>query len=156
MVQIIVFPIHIATTEDLVYYPFSPSINLIPFNFGTCTLSNLRFCLENIYGNLLLTVPFGFGIPLLARFKPRRIFWIAVLTGLTLEGTQLTLSLLFKSAFRTIDINDVILNGTGVLLGYGLFVGFSKIYLTALKKFSLNPTGIFGYLQEIGLQHTLT
>ena len=40
-----------------------------------------------------------------------------------LETAQLGVSLLIGAAYRSVDINDVLLNAAGVLLGYALFRG---------------------------------
>jgi len=60
----------------------------------------------NIVDNILLTIPFGFGINFLARVRPKGIFWLAPAVGLGLELAQLCISLLSRSGSRASDIND--------------------------------------------------
>ncbi len=96
-------------------------INLVPFAFSGLFSLAPAVIFENLAGNILLTVPFDFGINFLTRLPARRIPWIALAVGLSLELSQLVVSLLIGLAYRGIDINDVILNAVGVLIGYGLF-----------------------------------
>jgi len=104
---------------------FSPNINLIPFYFGACSIP--FSCLEGVIMNILLTIPFGFGINFLRRVRPKSFLWLAPTTGLVFEFSQLIISLTFKSRFRVIDINDVIFNSIGVLIGFAIFRVFAWI-----------------------------
>ena len=79
--------------------------------------------------NILLTIPFGFGINFLLRIKPRSFLWLAPTTGLVLELSQLFVLVIFKSWFHAIDINDAISNGLGVLIGYAIFRVFARVYV---------------------------
>jgi len=96
-----------------------PGINLVPFNLG-CSLSDF-LCLRNFVANILITMPFGFGINFLVKLKPQSYLWLAPAVGLGLELSQLAASLAFKSSFHVADINDSLLNAIGVLLGYAVF-----------------------------------
>ncbi len=71
----------------------------------------------------------GCCLPFLAPIPVRRIAWLALFTGLALEGAQLTLELLgvVSGYGHSIDINDVILNALGVLAGYGIFRLIARI-----------------------------
>lgn len=111
-------------------YPYPPP-NPYPFAtigqlFGRdgVDLSVLRL----IVGNVLAFVPLGILTPLLA---PRRRSWLFVLAvGLivsaAIELGQLGLSGLLGYTYRQSDVDDVILNVIGALLGYALFVGGSR------------------------------
>lgn len=71
----------------------------------------------NIVGNIILLVPIGFLVP----FVFRNITWkialaLAVVAGLMIEGMQ---AVLHEGIF---DIDDVILNALGVMIGYWVFV----------------------------------
>ncbi len=100
-------------------------VNLIPFK----TLYQYLFqtnahvdswsvvSLLNITGNILLFSPIGFVVPLLwahwRSFKKMLLLGLAVTCFI--EVTQLFIG-------RSTDIDDVILNTIGVLLGYGIFI----------------------------------
>ena len=98
-------------------------INLIPFNFGDLFSANAWTIFIQLAGNILLTLPFGFAMPFLARISPHRLFWLALSAGFALEGAQLAFELtgLVSAYGHSVDINDVLLNAAGVLVGYGLF-----------------------------------
>ncbi len=76
--------------------------------------------------NVLLAVPFGFGLPFVLR---RNGFWLiagCLLLGVGLEGAQAVASLVVGWAYRSIDINDLISNDLGALLGLLLFAVLSQ------------------------------
>lgn len=94
--------------------------NFVPFTTILPYLSGERgqmIALFNIGGNIALFIPFGFLLP----FVFQTITWrtslaLAVGVPLVIEITQ--------AVFRIgiFDIDDVILNGLGVMLGYVAFV----------------------------------
>lgn len=146
VLKMAIFPIHIPLTEQASLEPFSPRMNLVPFYFRCAPMA---ICLREILGNLLLTVPFGFGIRFIARMKARDFLWLSLGVGFVLEGAQLVLSLLLRSAFRAVDVNDVLLNALGVGLGYALFRLFARGYLRAFERFGRIPKGLLSYIQAI-------
>lgn len=78
--------------------------------------------------NLFLGVPFGLGLPFVLR---RGGLWLAgacLLLGPALEGTQAVASLLAGWAYRSIDVNDLITNDLGALLGLLLFAILNRLF----------------------------
>ena len=126
----VIFPIAINPNYNV---RIVPPHNYIPFYFGECSIHSL--CMQGILQNILLTIPFGFGINFLVQIKPGNILWLALAAGLGLELSQLLITLSFNSGFRAFDINDILLNATGVMLGYVLFRAFS--WVTARTKVNL-------------------
>jgi glycopeptide antibiotics resistance protein len=118
------------------------SINLIPLI--TLNLEDLKTSLLNI----LLMIPFGFGLPLITNFRMKKIVVIGMLFSIFIELLQLTTGLLAKITFRIADINDVIFNTLGVAIGYILFVGFMRIFhhITHNREISKNP--ILKYIND--------
>lgn len=150
VVSVVVFPFPIDIPDE----HFKPSINLIPFDFGYCDPRGIEQCFRQIYENILLTIPFGFGVNFIARIKPRHILGLAAGVGAALELIQLAVSLIFRTSFRVVDINDLLLNALGVLIGYGVFRIFGWAYSHLLQRLSLQPRHIFAYIQEtVRLQH---
>ena len=145
VVSVVIFPFPM----DIPNPDFKPSINLIPFYFGSCFDYLPALCFRGIYENILLTIPLGFGISFILSLKQKHIFWLALAVGLTFETVQLIISLAFKTAFRSVDINDVILNAVGVLLGYGLFRIFGAVYSFIIHKIQIQPRYIFAYVYDI-------
>ena len=145
VVSMVAFPFPIG-------YPspdFKPSVNLVPFDFGICHPGMLSLCIWSIYENILLTIPFGFGIGFIVHIKSKNIFWLAVAVGFTFELIQLIISLVTRSSFRVVDINDVILNATGVLLGYGAFRIFGWLYSYITNRLKIRHSHIFTYIYDV-------
>ena len=76
-----------------------------------------------LLGNVIAFAPLGL---FLGALRPHEHGWRRTLmTGLAvsvaIEGAQLALSLLMGYWYRIADIDDLILNTAGVLLGYGAF-----------------------------------
>jgi glycopeptide antibiotics resistance protein len=114
-------------------------INLIPLYYApigsaSASLGNILY---DIVGNSLLTIPFGVGFCFLTRLQDKRIFVVALGVGLFLEGTQLLMKLIFGIYFHSVDINDVLFNALGVVVGAGLYLIGSKITQSAPKKISI-------------------
>jgi glycopeptide antibiotics resistance protein len=116
-------------------------INLNLFYFGELFSMNLKTIFEQLGGNILLTMPFGLGLPFLTPISTRRVFWLALYAGLALEGTQLVIELigLVSGYGHTIDIIDVLLNAAGVLIGYGLFHLLARIFRALVIRFRILP-----------------
>jgi glycopeptide antibiotics resistance protein len=83
--------------------------------------SRLRFTLSDIFLNILLTIPFGFGISFFVPLRKKYIALVALGAGFTLEGIELVMKLVFGASFHAVDITDVLTNALGVLVGYGLY-----------------------------------
>ncbi|MEU0073976.1 VanZ family protein [Streptomyces sp. NPDC006332] len=75
----------------------------------------LRDAVKQIGGNLLLGVPFGILVPVLAP-RTRGILRILLLTAIVMLMVEFAQGALITG--RAFDIDDVILNTTGALVGY--------------------------------------
>lgn len=131
LVGLTLFPIPVISERQTVSHILS-RVNLIPFNFGGLFDLHPNVIRRELGGNILLTVPFGLGIPFLFRIRVRSISWLAVKVGLAIETAQLLVSIAIGGAYRGVDINDVLLNAVGVLIGYGIFRA-STWLITALR-----------------------
>ena len=99
-------------------------INFVPFAMmhGLFTEKSLWTFIINVFGNIFLFVPFGFMLPW--KFpKANTAFWAAV-AGASLSACIEIIQLLFSSRFT--DIDDIILNTGGAVIGYLLFKLFFK------------------------------
>lgn len=91
---------------SLLYIRFDQNINLVPFAY---MFSDYRNSLLNV----LLFVPLGFLLPVLwKRFCP--LLW----TGLFGLSFSLSIELLQLLTLRATDINDLMTNTTGTILGW--------------------------------------
>jgi glycopeptide antibiotics resistance protein len=111
------------------------SLNLIPLI--TLRAEDIQTSLLNI----LLLIPFGFGLPFITDFRMKRVVVTGALVSIVIELLQLISGLVARITFRVADINDVIFNTIGVLVGYMLFVGFVRAYrrLSRHSKIAANP-----------------
>ncbi len=98
-------------------------LNLVPFTeiFRYSIGSNLF--LYNVVGNILIFLPFGYFVSgYIKASRISHILFISFVTSLTVELVQLYIG-------RSFDIDDILLNVLGSILGFFLFIG-----LTAIKK----------------------
>jgi glycopeptide antibiotics resistance protein len=121
-------------------------LNLRPLYFGGLFSLHTHVILQQIIGNILLTIPFGFGINFLARIKAGRYPWVAVGVGAAIEFAQLLVCLIIGAAYRGIDINDVLLNAIGVLTGYVLFRTFGLLYLAFVQQPGKRQKSLYSYV----------
>ena len=124
------------------------SLNLVPLYFNNCW-DIPRACAIGIQENILMTVPFGFGINFIARLRPRQLIWLAPGLGLLIESTQFALDLILGGAYRSVDANDVLFNGLGVWIGYGLFLVFAWLFLLIARHIRLSQIGFLAYIQNV-------
>jgi glycopeptide antibiotics resistance protein len=112
--------------------------NLIPFTTISRYLFGQKILLIavlNIFGNILLLVPVGFLAPLVyPKMRWKHSLALALASGSAIELMQVVLGV------GIFDIDDIILNGTGVMVGYWAYLLFRammdsqtarKILLTA-------------------------
>jgi glycopeptide antibiotics resistance protein len=117
-------------------------MNLIPFI--TLTSQDLKTSLLNI----LLLIPFGFGLPFITNYRMKKIVVIGMLFSIVIEFLQLITGFMSKITFRIADINDVIFNTIGVAIGYILFVGFVRIYRHLSPNWEISANPILRYIAE--------
>lgn len=95
---------------------FPPRINLIPFLYIT-DYEVKREALINIIGNVSLFIPTGIILPIL--YKRLNSFWKVLLTGAGISLCIEVIQLLLPNSVT--DIDDLILNTAGVIIGYAVF-----------------------------------
>ena len=120
------------------------SMNLVPFRFSAADPGLRHLMARRVVENVLMTIPFGFGVGFVADIQRRQVWWVAPAVGFALEGIQLALSLLVGGAYRTVDVNDVLLNALGVLIGYGVFLAFGWFVVWAVARRGVEPRGVVG------------
>ena len=95
---------------------FPSRINLIPFLYIT-DYEVKREALINIIGNVSLFIPTGIILPIL--YKRLNSFWKVFLTGAGISLCIEVIQLLLPNSVT--DIDDLILNTAGVIIGYAVF-----------------------------------
>lgn len=73
--------------------------------------------LINFIGNALLFVPFGFSIPIVTKKSFGRAISLGIIVIFTIELSQLAFSYLYGFTYRIFDVDDIILNTIGLLIG---------------------------------------
>jgi glycopeptide antibiotics resistance protein len=116
--------------------------NLVPL--FTLTVEDLKTSLLNI----LLTVPFGFGLPFVTNLRFKMVVAVGVLFSIAIELLQMITGLSGGVTFRIADVNDVIFNTIGVSTGCMLFVGFMRIFRHACRNWEVSANPILRYLDE--------
>ena len=114
-------------------------MNLIPFKYDFTMASFL---------NIVMTLPFGFGLPFLIKTSFKRIFIAAILIGLIMEVCQLLSALYAGYTFRYVDINDVIFNFMGTIIGYIIFKVFKMSISILINKLKIQSNALIKYIQN--------
>ncbi|MGG0299221.1 VanZ family protein [Bacillus albus] len=104
-------------------------INLIPLKSTIRYLTefdsyNLDIVLMNTLGNVIIFIPFGFLLPLL--FK--QINNVKMASKIFIKFILLIESLQLLTFTGVFDIDDIILNMLGAVIGYGSFMGMKHIW----------------------------
>lgn len=143
------FPLEISGfyVDEMRQVPILAFINLKPFFLSIDNVTTAM--MWQLISNVILTVPFGFGLNFLTRVKTRKIVVVSIALGIGLEMAQLFLSLILGYPYRVIDINDALCNMVGVLLGYGLFKLFAYLYLVMMKDSEKAKRGLMLYLDNV-------
>ena len=113
------------TVQPLVFdkadvFPFR--VNLIPF-FNILDYDSKRDLLLNIIGNVGMFIPSGIVLPILYRNLDclRKVVLAGACMSLCIELLQLPFRV------RASDIDDLILNTLGVIIGYGLYAAITTL-----------------------------
>ncbi len=98
-------------------------LNIVPFTEMFRYEIGSKLFIFNVVGNILVFVPFGYFVSgYVKASKVSHILFISLITSLTVELVQLQIG-------RSFDVDDIILNVVGSIIGFLLFIG-----LTAIKK----------------------
>lgn len=138
IITITIFPI-VIDPETMMFN--DSTINLRPFSTIRELLfnnSDLETVLLQLMGNIVMCIPFGVAFPLIIKHKYKFLYFIdALLFPVAIETAQLIISVINNSFYRTIDIDDIILNYIGVLIGYAIYIllpQFTKDFFSDSKK----------------------
>lgn len=107
--------------SELVF--FSGDFNLVPtvFKWITGELTIGRWVLKMLVYNFLMFVPFGFFLPFISEKINNRSIWkVAVIVPIVVEVIQPVFG-------RSFDVDDLILNFAGIIVGYFVAFGIKNI-----------------------------
>ena len=138
-VQLLLVYICLVVVVRLTFFPFSKvggkvqpllfdAANILPFRLNFVPFVNLmdyevrREALLNVIGNSFLFLPVGIVFPIV--YRKLNTHWKVIAAGV---GTSLSIEILQLLFFdRVTDIDDLILNSAGYLLGYGIYLLVKK------------------------------
>ncbi|HBI03399.1 MAG TPA: hypothetical protein DDY49_05150 [Paenibacillaceae bacterium] len=143
LISITFFPIPIdkAIINDYNNIGLHYSNNFIPFEsiYKILSTNTVEVSAKQILGNLILLLPFGFYLPLI--FKNGCSFWKAIILGLTfsviIELIQFLISAFINFTYRITDVDDIILNTTGCILGFLVYKLSSPLLNTLFNRSSI-------------------
>lgn len=136
---IIILVIYTALILRFIVFKYPPGVtfsianaNLIPFKTILAYLSGeprRGVAIRNLLGNIVVLIPFGFLLAsVYQKIKWGRILLAGLLVGIILELLQA----IFRSGI--LDIDDIILNSLGVVMGYLLFELYKNVFKKTFKK----------------------
>lgn len=108
---------YVVTFQDVNYGTnnFVPFREIFRYEFGS------SFFIHNVLGNIILFIPFGYFVSRVMKTrKPWAMFVISLITSLVIELTQLNMG-------RTFDVDDIILNLVGGILGYLIYIAIDSL-----------------------------
>lgn len=118
----------LVTTTDFESY----SNNFIPFKEIFRYDLNSKLFFRNVIGNIILFVPFGYFTSYYCKLNKSYLnLFITFVTSLTIELIQMGIG-------RSFDIDDLILNILGGLIGYLIYIITEKIFKKYSVKFKNN------------------
>jgi glycopeptide antibiotics resistance protein len=118
------------------------NVNLLPL--VTLTQRDVTTSLLNV----LMMMPFGFGLPFVSRLRFRRVIVAAAALSSAIEALQWLTGALSNTTFRVADVNDIIFNTGGAAIGYALFLGFVSVLRAAGPDRPLGQNPIVQYIEE--------
>lgn len=109
-------------------HPYTP-MNLTPF---IDVLAGRGDFVRQVVLNVIMTVPFGFLLPLTRKDRTASFGRTVCLCVLMSLGIELLQPLINGS--RSSDLTDLITNGIGGMLGYGLYAAFRPAAVSVLDR----------------------
>ncbi|MEU0522011.1 VanZ family protein [Streptosporangium sp. NPDC006007] len=117
-------PVQSALLRDL-RLSDSPDNNLIPVKglISMAERESWAVLIRQIIGNILLLLPLGYLVPVIWNVKGvHRLAFIAFGVSLLVEMAQLVISQAIGYTYKIFDVDDIILNTFGGIMGYILYV----------------------------------
>ncbi|MDE6292146.1 MAG: VanZ family protein [Bacilli bacterium] len=139
---------YLVTTTDFESY----SNNFIPFKEMTRYHLSSKLFFRNVIGNIILFVPFGYLVTDMIIEKAHKCHFfipitITFITSLLIEIIQMNIG-------RSFDIDDLILNFLGGIIGYLAFITIHALFKRVKNEKTLNiikAALIFGLIIIVGL-----
>lgn len=108
---------YVVTFQDVSWSSsnFIPFKEMFRYDFGT------KLFFKNVLGNMILFIPYGFFVSYFLKLKkPLTMFGLTLLTSVTIECTQMAIG-------RVFDIDDILLNIVGGMIGFLIYYLLEKV-----------------------------
>jgi glycopeptide antibiotics resistance protein len=126
ILKLIVFKYPPGITFSIADANLTPFKTILGYLIGEPTW---RIAARNLLGNIVVLVPFGFLFAALyQKIKWSRVLLVGLFVGAILELLQV----IFRSGIP--DIDDIILNSFGVVIGYLIFIFLYEVFKKNHKK----------------------
>lgn len=83
---------------------------------------------QQAFLNVVLGIPFGVLLPLVGVRSVWKVLVLGLLFAVAIEGLQLVEDVVYRTEFRTVDINDVMLNWLGVSIGLAMYLVAAVVF----------------------------
>ncbi|MBA3925997.1 VanZ family protein [Listeria rustica] len=130
MMYFTIFYIYLAEVVNLTQFPIYAmegmvaegnsiwnGLSLVPFS---------SIDVNNYFLNICLTIPFGFGLPFLMHASWKKIMIASVIFILIIEFSQFIIGVSVGYMFRVFDVDDILFNFVGCMIGYVCFQWFQN------------------------------
>lgn len=107
---------------------YSEGFNLIPFKEILRYKVGTHLFITNVIGNIMIFIPYGFFINY---FTKNKKLWVSIILGIFLSGT-IEITQYFIG--RIFDIDDILLNSIGMLIGFIFYKSGCKFLDKSKKK----------------------
>lgn len=147
------FPIiiHDENNASSVTEAISNNVYLIPFQGGF----NLSYFMSTpVLLNILMTIPFGFGVNFIAKTSLGKIIFMGVCLGVMIELLQFIVLIVNLFHLRLVMIDDVIFNFIGVMIGYFVFKVFARAYIQIVDRNNIDLNSITQYIYDVSKSHS--
>ena len=111
--------------------PYNQLCNFVPFASIYSLISNGEYAVKNILGNIVMFIPFGIIITLLnyKKISFLKLIFIGLSMSVAIEFLQFFIGLIIGFMYRSVDIDDVILNTLGAVVGFLIIKIIPKKYI---------------------------
>lgn len=123
---------YLVTTTDFESY----SNNFIPFREMTRYQLSSKLFFRNVIGNIILFIPFGYLVTDMIMEKAKKCH-ILIPLSITLF-TSFIIEIIQMNIGRSFDIDDIILNFIGGIIGYIIFLFIHKLFEYIKNEKALN------------------
>ena len=110
--------------------------NFIPFASIYSLISNGEYAVKNILGNIVMFIPFGIIITLLnyKKISFLKLIFIGLSMSVAIEFLQFLIGYFIGYMYRSVDIDDVILNTFGAMIGFLAVKLIPKKYINLITE----------------------